>query len=151
MRTKHTSKVWQRRNGFTLMEVLLVLAIMGVIMSMVVPKLLGRQRHANEDATRLSINGVEQALKMYALDHGGQYPRPADGFQVLVEAPTRRDPRWRGPYLEQKPLDAWGSDLSYVFPGKRNPRSFDIVSPGADRQPATPDDLGNWIDTTSVE
>ena len=140
------SKTRSRRSGFTLMEVLLVLAILGVIMSMVVPRVLGRQQHANADATRLSIRGVEQSLKLYALDHGGTFPPSGDGLSILQEAPSQRDPRWRGPYLDQSPLDAWGSPLSYEFPGRRNPKSYDIQSPGPDRVPNTDDDIGNWTE-----
>lgn len=133
-----------RRNGFTLMEVLLVLAILGVIMTLVVPKILGRQQHANADATRISMGGLSQALKLYSLDHSGEFPPMTDGFDVLITSPGKRDPRWRGPYLEETPRDAWGSVLRYQFPGKHNPDSFDIVSSGADRVFGTADDLGNW-------
>lgn len=133
------------RAGFTLMEVLMVLAIMGVIMSLVVPKLLGRQQHANVDATRLSIRGVEQALKMYALDHGGRFPTGADGLSVLIERPSQRDPRWRGPYLDEQPRDAWGTPLMYEYPGKRNPSGFDLISPGPDGIQSTEDDVTNGV------
>lgn len=132
------------RCAFTLIEVLLVLAILGVIMSLVVPRVMGRQEHAHADATRLSINGVEQALRMYALDHGGRYPTSSEGLDALMNPPGRGDSRWRGPYLERAPKDAWGSDFNYVRPGRHNPRSFDIVSPGPDLQPDTDDDVGNW-------
>lgn len=135
-----------RQSGFTLMEVLLVLAILGVIMSMVLPRLLGRQQHANADATRLSVRGVEQALKLYALDHGGNFPPSGDGLNILQEAPSQKDPRWRGPYLDQPPLDAWGSPLAYEFPGRRNPQSYDIQSLGPDRVTNTDDDIGNWAE-----
>ena len=133
-----------RRSGFTLMEVLLVLAILGVIMSMVVPRLLGRQQHANVDATRLSMRGVEQALKLYALDHGGSFPQTKDGLNVLLETPGQSDPRWRGPYLEEPALDAWGTPLTYQYPGRRNSKGCDIASAGPDRVPNTEDDIGNW-------
>lgn len=123
------------------MEVLLVLAILGVIMSMVVPKILGRQKHANEDATRLSLQGLKQALRMYAMDHGGDHPQAAAGLNVLFKSPTRKDSRWRGPYLEQEPLDAWGSSITYVVPGRKNTDSFDLTSPGPDRVLGTEDDL----------
>lgn len=134
----------RRRSGFTLMEVLLVLAILGVIMTMVVPKVLGRQQHANADATRVSIGGLSQALKLYSLDHSGQFPASADGLSTLLRAPDARDPRWRGPYLEKEPVDAWGNPFQYEFPGRRNPDSFDISSAGPDGTHGTADDIGNW-------
>tara|TARA_R110002072_G_scaffold303069_2_gene492691 strand:- start:18161 stop:18595 length:435 start_codon:yes stop_codon:yes gene_type:complete len=139
-----SSRKTKRRSGFTLMEVLLVLAIIGVIMTMVVPKVLGRQQHANVDATRVSIGGLSQALKLYSLDHSGQFPVSAEGLDTLLKAPGARDPRWRGPYLEKEPVDAWGNPFQYEFPGRRNPDSFDISSAGADRTHGTPDDIGNW-------
>ena len=133
-----------RRRGFTLMEVLLVLAILGVITSMVVPRLIGRQQHANVDATKLSLRGVEHALKLYALDHSGNFPPSTEGLNILLQAPGQRDPRWRGPYLEQPALDAWGSPVIYEFPGRHNTQGYDIVSAGPDKIPNTADDIGNW-------
>lgn len=144
MKTIHSEK---RRRGFTLMEVLLVLAIMGVIMAMVVPKVLGRQQHANADATRVSISGLTQALKLYSLDHSGEFPLTNEGLQVLMTSPGAKDTRWRGPYLEQQPLDAWGSTFEYLSPGKKNSESFDLISPGPDRTIGTSDDIGNWEET----
>ena len=142
---KHTtSRRLSLRVGFTLMEVLLVLGILGVIMAMVVPKVLGRQKYANIDATRVSIGGLSQALKLYSLDHAGDLPSAADGLNVLLKKPARQDASWKGPYLENEPRDAWGQPLVYVYPGKHNADSFDVVSPGPDHVPGTVDDIGNW-------
>jgi general secretion pathway protein G len=138
-----------RRRGFTLMEVLLVLAILGVIMSMVVPKLVGRQHYANIDATRISIRGVEQAVKLYSLDHAGRYPGSEQGLKVLMTK-DGKDSRWRGPYLEREALDAWGSPLQYAFPGQKNAGGVDIVSAGPDRQFNTADDIGNWAGSEAL-
>lgn len=132
------------RLGFTLMEVLLVLGILGVIMAMVVPKVLGRQKYASIDATRVSIGGLSQALKMYSLDHAGDFPSTTDGLMILLKKPARPDAAWKGPYLEQEPKDAWGQPLAYTFPGKHNVDSFDVSSAGPDHVHGTPDDLGNW-------
>lgn len=129
------------RRGFTLVEILLVLAIMGLLMSMVIPKVMGRQKHANEDATRLSLHGLKQAVRMYALDHSGAVPTAAEGLDVLLEAPGRKDHRWRGPYLEKEPLDAWGEKLIYTVPGKVSADGYDLSSAGEDRVPGTEDDI----------
>src|SRR5262249_39152139 len=97
------------RSGFTLMEVLLVLAILGVLMAMVVPGLMGRQKQANIDATKVSIHGLESGLKMYTLDHDGEYPTTNEGLDSLISAPSN-DPKWKGPYLDKAtsvPTDAW--------------------------------------------
>ena len=137
-----------RRDGFTLLEVLLVLAIMGVIAAMVVPQLIGRQKQANIDATKLSIHGVEQALKLYATDHDGEYPPTNVGLQALIIAPAN-DPNWKRPYLEntqELPKDAWGSPFQYEYPGQHNAGADkpDIWSWGPDRTPNTDDDVTNW-------
>lgn len=132
------------RRGFTLIEVLLVLAILGVIMSLVVPRLLGRQKHANEDATYISIYGVEQALKLYSMDHGGAYPSTSEGLNALLQPGRSDDRRWRGPYVEKIPRDAWGNPIAYEYPGRRNQDGADLYSPGPDGVEGTDDDLGNW-------
>lgn len=133
----------RKATGFTLVEVLLVLAILGVLMGMVVPRLMGRQKQANVDATRLSIKGVEQALKLYALDHAGEYPRSASGLNALLQPPQANSMAWRGPYLDTQPVDAWGNPFHFVSPGQLNPGGVDIVSPGADGTLHTDDDITN--------
>lgn len=136
-----------RRRGFTLMEVLLVLAILGVIMAMVLPQLLGRQKQANIDATKLSIRGLEQALDLYALDHDGEYPVTNVGLQALL-APAGNDNRWKGPYLKDTstlPLDAWGNPMQYEYPGKYQQGKPDIWSWGPDKQSGSEDDISNWV------
>ncbi|MFM7165317.1 MAG: type II secretion system major pseudopilin GspG [Planctomycetaceae bacterium] len=132
------------RNGFTLMEVLLVLGILGIIMAMVVPRILGRQKGAYEDVARASLSGLADALKLYALDHAGDFPTSAQGLQVLMRRPSGKDPAWKGPYLEKEPLDPWGTAIAYRFPGTRNPDSFDVSSAGPDRIHGNQDDIGNW-------
>ncbi len=132
------------RSGFTLMEVLLVLGILGVIMAMVVPRILGRQKGAYEDVARASLNGLSDALKLYALDHAGDFPTTAQGIAVLTSKPAGNDPSWKGPYLEKPPLDPWGTKMEYRYPGTRNPDSFDVSSAGPDRVHGNQDDIGNW-------
>ncbi|MFN6107880.1 MAG: type II secretion system major pseudopilin GspG [Planctomycetaceae bacterium] len=131
------------RAGFTLMELLIVLAIIGVIAAIAVPALLGQQKKAMIKATMATINGVESALKIYAADHSGDYP--AEGLEILISNPGN-DKEWSGPYLEggRLPLDAWGNALSYQFPPQNNLDKPDIWSNGPDRQPNTADDVINW-------
>jgi general secretion pathway protein G len=133
-----------RAGGFTLLEVLLVLAILGVITAMVVPRLIGRQKHANIDATKLSIKGLEHALKLYALDHDGEYPGTRQGLDSLMTAPDSKDTRWKGPYLENPARDAWGRPFQYEYPGRHRTTGFDIFSSGPDGVPGTDDDISNW-------
>jgi general secretion pathway protein G len=140
----------RRRRGFTLMEILLVLAILGVIIGLVLPNLLGRQREANIGATKLAINNVEQALKFYAVHHNGEFPPSSIGLEALI-APPGSDPNWKGPYIESQslPTDAWGSPLQYQYPGQQQASGKpDIWSIGPDMTPNTEDDITNWQTTT---
>jgi len=133
-----------QRSGFTLMEVLLVLGILGVIMAMVVPRVLGRQKDAYVQAAKSSIHGVCEALKLYALDHGGAFPTSNQGLNVLQNKPGSSDRAWKGPYLEKPPLDPWGKKFEYRCPGVRNPESYDVSSGGPDQTFGNADDIGNW-------
>ncbi len=137
-----------KRRGFTLIEVLLVLAILGVIAAMVIPNLLGRQRQANIDATKLSIGGLENALKLYAVDHNGEFPTTGEGIEALLTAPNN-DEKWHGPYLDStksSPMDAWGKAFKYEYPGQHNAQGLkpDISSGGPDKAEGTADDITNW-------
>lgn len=136
------------RRGFTLMEVILVLAILGVIAAMVVPQLIGRQRDANIKATRASIHGIEQAAELFAVDHDGNFPTTID--MLLVN--TANNAKWKGPYLKgssQLPADAWGNPLQYEYPGANHPNGdmADIYSFGPDMTAGTDDDINNWTPT----
>ena len=131
------------RSAFTLMELLLVLAILLVIAGLVVPKLAGRQKVANIDATKVSIEGLQQAIQMYAIDHDGKNPTTSTGLDVLTQM-VKKDPQWRGPYLDKTPVDAWGEPFQYRCPGTHNKDGFDIISAGPDQAMGTDDDIGNW-------
>ena len=137
-----------KRSGFTLMEVLLVLAIIGVILAMVVPQLMGRRRVANVQASYASIKSLEQALELYQLDHNDKFPQTNEGLQVLL-VPNGNDPQWKGPYLKNAnalPVDAWNNPIQYQYPGtKSNDDKPDIWSWGIDQQDGTDDDIGNWM------
>jgi general secretion pathway protein G len=113
-------------------------------MAMVVPRVLGRQKHASIDATHVSIEGLTQALRLYSLDHRGRYPNSNESLTVLITNPGSRDTRWRGPYLDRMPQDAWGNDFLFVSPGMKNPETFDISSSGPDGIHGTADDINNW-------
>lgn len=132
-----------RRSAFTLMELLLVLAILLVIAGLVVPKLAGRQKSANIDATKVSIEGLQQAIQLYSIDHDGKTPTSSEGLTVLTQM-MKKDPQWRGPYLDKEPVDAWGGPFQYRCPGSHNKDGFDIISSGPDKTVGTEDDIGNW-------
>jgi len=130
------------------MEVLLVLVIVAVLGAMVVPGLFGVQKQSYIDATKGSIKGLEQALKVYRMHHDGEFPTTSEGLEVLIQAPSN-DTKWKGRYLDETatlPADAWGNPLHYEFPGSNHPQNDkpDIWSNGPDKQDGTEDDVNNW-------
>lgn len=144
-----------RRGGFTLLEVLLVLAILGVIAAMVVPNLLGRQKKAMVDQTKSSIHGLETALQAYAIDHDGEMPQ--GGQEEMVSAlrePKDRDGNpMKDPYLSKIPVDAWGVALNYRLPSSKQTDQSkpDIWSNGPNKQneDGSGDDVNNWTEAAA--
>ncbi|MBW3539071.1 MAG: type II secretion system protein GspG [Planctomycetes bacterium] len=141
-----------RRRGFTLIEVLLVLAILGVIAAMVVPNLLGTQRSSMIKQTKISIRGVENVLRLYAHDHDGNYPQSLD--QLLLKEEIAGDVK--GPYVREMPKDAWGTPFFYQNPSKQpinqNVEQPDVWSAGPNKQDdgGSGDDINNWTQETDV-
>lgn len=135
------------RAGFTLVEMLLVLVILATLAAVVVPKFTGRSQQAKETAARSQIASFEMALDAFEVDNG-YYPAGGDGLRELIEAPSDA-PDWRGPYLKKTtiPLDPWGNEYIYTFPGRQNPDGYDLLSVGADGREGGSDDIANWEDS----
>ena len=137
----------RRRNyGFTLVELILVLIILSLLAAIVVPKLVGTGREARFNAAKGQISMFKDALERYALYNYSQYPTSQQGLKALVEkSGTPPIPKkWKGPYLDLIPMDPWGTEYKYEFPGKHFAKSFDVWSVGPDEQDGTEDDVGNW-------
>lgn len=138
-----------RRSGFTLLEILVVVAILGILVAFVAPRIIGRADDARVEAAKVQIKNFETALKLFKLD-SGFYPDTQQGLEGLVEQPaTGRIPRKfrEGGYLEKKkvPLDPWGNPFIYISPGIHG--DFDIVSYGADGSEGGDGydaDINNW-------
>ncbi|HTI70388.1 MAG TPA: type II secretion system major pseudopilin GspG [Candidatus Limnocylindria bacterium] len=147
MTTHHSSpgaRRADRNRGFTLIELLLVLTILGILAAIVVPKISGRTEEARESAARTQISTFGTALDAFEVDNG-YYPKKKTGLADLITQP-RDSKNWRGPYMKSDvvPKDPWGNDYVYEAPGRHNPSSYDLSSPGPDSRPGTEDDICNW-------
>ena len=130
-------------HGFTLVEMLLVLVILAVLAAIVIPKFSGRSQQAKETAAKSQISSIELALDAFEVDTGF-YPPGATGLNALLEQPNNA-PNWKGPYLKKGvPLDPWGNPYIYTYPGKNNPRGYDLMSTGPDGRAGGDDDINNW-------
>jgi general secretion pathway protein G len=135
----------RRRKGFTLIEVLVVVAILGILAAIIVPRLMDRPDEAKRVAAKADVQALTSALKIYRLDNGF-YPSTDQGLGALVVRPTTNPVpgNWKQ-YLDRLPKDPWGSDYQYLQPGQRS--EIDVFSLGADRArggEGNAADIGNW-------
>ena len=131
--------------GFTLIELMVVLVILGVLAALVVPSIIGRTDDARITAARTDIATISQALKLYRLDNG-TYPTVAQGLAALAVKPATAPvpPNWKT-YLEKLPNDPWGRPYGFIQPGMKG--DYDVFSYGADGKPGgegADADIGSW-------
>ncbi len=130
------------RRGFTLMELLLVLVILGVLAALVIPKFTGRSEQAREVAARADISNIKGAIDRFEIDNG-RFPTTEEGLRALLVQPANVT-GWRAPYLDGgMPRDPWGNEYQYRYPGRYNPQGYDVWSFGPDGRESE-DDIGNW-------
>ena len=145
-------KVRQKKNtqaGFTLIELMVVIVILGFLAALTIPRFMGESDKAKQGVAKTQIVSLETALKMYKLDNGS-YPTTEQGLKALVEAPTTGNlpKNWRkGGYLEKGkvPKDPWKNDFIYISPGSHG--DFDLSSLGADGESGGEEfdkDINNW-------
>ena len=129
--------------GFTLVELLLVVIIIGVLAAMVVPRLTGRSEESRKSVAKVDIEvNIPTGLKLYELDNG-IFPTTDEGLNALLSA-SGSATNWKGPYLEKKPKDPWGNVYQYKSPGSHRV-DFDLYSLGRDGVESD-DDVVNWED-----
>lgn len=135
----------RRRQGFTLIEVLLVLVILVILSSLVALQIRGAQKKGLVNAAKSQIGLFDSPLQLYALDMG-DFPTTSAGLEALRSSPSdAQSSKWGGPYLEKTvPLDPWGRAYRYAHPGSHNAESYDLWSVGPDGADGSDDDLGNW-------
>jgi len=131
-----------KQGGFTLIEVMVVVVILGILAAILVPKVMDRPDQARKIKAKQDIRALEAALNLYKLDNF-IYPTTDQGLEALVEKPSSPEPpNWKeGGYVDRLPKDPWNQDYLYLSPGENG--SIDIFSMGPDQQPSD-DDIGNW-------
>ena len=133
------------KKGFTLIELMLVVIILGILVAMVVPRLVGRGEQARRQAAEADIkSNIALALDLYELDNGAYSEKLED---LMKDPGESKAPNWNGPYLKRKPLDPWGREYNYKSPGQHS-KDYDLFSYGADGVEGGGDDITNWEEET---
>lgn len=133
------------RSGFTFMEIMLVVVIIGVLLALVGPSLVGRGEEARTTATRQQMKSIQAALTMYEI-RLGMFPTTEQGLEALVRCPSDVDKEMWGDrsFMDRVPRDAWKRKFVYKSPGEHN-ADYDLLSLGRDGQEGTEDDIVSWV------
>ena len=131
-----------RAPGFTLIEMLLVLVILGILAAIVYPNVIKHGPESRIKATKVQISAFRTALEVFHVENG-HFPTGSSGLKDLVQRPNAT-PDWHGPYIDKIPKDPWEHDYIYTCPGKHNVATFDLMSLGPDGVAGTADDITNW-------
>jgi general secretion pathway protein G len=134
----------KKAQGFTLLEVMVVIVILGILASMVVPNLMGSQERANMQKAVSDVTALETSLSLYKMDNY-DYPTTEQGLEALVEQTDIEPEPRRFPedgYIKRLPKDPWGNDYVLLNPGEQG--KMDVFSVGPDGEAGTEDDIGNW-------
>jgi general secretion pathway protein G len=136
----------KRNKGFTLMEIMVVVIILGILAATIIPQFIGTTKEAKVNAAKSSVAELESALERFYI-HFDRHPTSEEGLKALLEAPSGEEKKWHGPYIKVLHLDPWGTAYQYRSPGIHHPTSFDLWSRGADKADGGDGDaadIGNW-------
>jgi general secretion pathway protein G len=134
---------YQRQLGFTFLEIIVVVAILGMLATVLIVNYSSRTKDTQIQAAQLGIKNLSSALELYKLDNGF-YPTTEQGLKALLEKPTSApEPKKWKQYIESMPRDPWNNDYVYIQPG--NKKDFDLYSKGPDGIESEEDDITNWV------
>jgi general secretion pathway protein G len=136
----------QNRRGFTLIEIMVVVIVIGILAATIIPQFVGTTHDAKVGSAKAQVAQLESALERFNV-HMDRYPTTEEGLKALVAAVAGEETKWRGPYIKLLRPDPWGNPYQYRRPGIRHPNSFDLWSRGADGADggeANGTDIGNW-------
>ncbi len=148
------SRRTRAQRGFTLMEILVAIAILGLLAGLAINHFGGTLDQARNDTAKLFVTStIKMPLFSYKMKMG-DFPSTSEGLQALVTAPSNsRSGAWSGPYLDpaKVPVDPWGRPYEYAYPGTHNKGGYDVWSKGLDGQSGTSDDIGNWEESAAPQ
>lgn len=136
----------KKAKGFTLLELMIVLVIIGLLAGIIGPNLFKNLEKSENTTAKAQIDAYVKAIDQYRIDTG-DYPSNSEGLNALINEPSSV-PRWKGPYIKKLPLDPWGLPYQYKYPGEHNSTSYDVFSfskdkvQGGDKEETQ--DIGNW-------
>mgnify|MGYP001301672540 CR=1 FL=1 len=144
--SKKVDEKFSKQQGFTLIEIMIVVVILSILASLIIPRIMNRPDQARVVKAQQDMRALQSALNMYRLDNY-HYPNTNQGLQALVTKPSGepKPANWQQPYLDKLPMDPWGQPYLYLMPGKHS--DFDLFTYGADQRKGGEEsdaDLGNW-------